>query len=127
MAVPWYEWKNIRSRMVIFGKAIQGVSPYQVMIEPDSTKCPSGYCNFSKREIAVNPALFPDLLSKDQYQLTKAILVHEAGHRRFTTPKRLSPIVQQIGNILEDERIEREMCMEFAGVRWLKKTIRRAL
>ncbi len=123
MAVPWYEWRNIRSRMVIFGKAVQGVSPYRVLIESDFDKCPTGYCNFSKREIAVNPSLFPDLLSKDQYQLTKALLVHEAGHRRFTTPKRLSPIVQQIGNILEDERIEREMCMEFAGVRWLIKRL----
>jgi len=123
MAVPWYEWRNIRNRLIIFGKAVQGISPYRVRIEPDRSKCPSGYCHFSKREIAVNPSLFPALLPKDQYQLTKAILVHEAGHRRFTTPNKLSPLVHQVANILEDERIERQMSDEFAGVRWLVKKL----
>jgi len=119
MAIPWYEWRNIRNRLVVFGRALQGVSPYRVLIEPDYARCPSGYCNFSKREIAANPSLFFSELPKDQYHLTKAILVHEAGHRRFTTPHKVSPLVHLVSNILEDERIERQMCMEFAGVRWL--------
>ncbi len=127
MAVPWYEWRNIRNRLVVFGRAVQGMSPYRVIIEPDRKKCPSGYCHFSKREIAANPNIFPLLLSKDQYQLTKAILVHEAGHRRFTTPNKLSPLVHQVANILEDERIERQMCEEFAGVRWLVKRLSQQL
>jgi len=90
MVLPWYEWNNIRKRLIVFGKALQGVSPYRVLIEPDSKKCPTGYCNFTRREIAVNPNIF-SLPSKEQYQLSKAILVHEAGHRRFTTAKNLSP------------------------------------
>jgi len=118
MSVPWYEWRNIRNRLIIFGKAIQGVSPYRVIIEPERSKCPSGYCSFNRREIAVNPDIF-SLPSRDQYQLTKAILVHEAGHRRFTSPHKLSPVIHQVANILEDERIERQMCYEFSGVRWL--------
>jgi len=118
MSVPWYEWRNIRNRLIIFGKAIQGVSPYRVTIEPERSKCPSGYCNFNRREIAVNPDIF-SLPPRDQYQITKAILVHEAGHRRFTSPHKLPPVVHQVANILEDERIERHMCHEFAGVRWL--------
>jgi len=126
MSVPWYEWRNIRNRLVIFGKAIQGVSPYRVNIEPDRSKCPSGYCDFSRREIAVNPDIFA-LAPKDQYQLSKAILVHEAGHRRFTTPHKLSPVIQQVANILEDERIERQMYYEFAGVRWLIQKLSRVL
>jgi len=127
MAIPWYEWRNIRNRLIVFGKAVQGVSPYRVVIEPDRVKCSSGYCNFSKREIAANPSLFYGELPKEQYQLTKAILVHEAGHRRFTTSNKLSPVVHHIANILEDERIERAMCEEFAGVRWLVKKLSRAL
>jgi hypothetical protein len=127
MAIPWYEWRNIRNRLIVFGKAVQGISPYRVMIEPDRGKCPSGYCNFSKRLIAANPSLFYGELPKDQYQLTKAILVHEAGHRRFTTPDKLSPLVHQVANILEDERIERQMCEEFAGVRWLVKKLSQTL
>jgi hypothetical protein len=127
MAVPWYEWRNIRNRLIVFGRAVQGISPYRVLIEPERAKCPSGYCNFSKREIAANPSLFYGELPKDQYQLTKAILVHEAGHRRFTTPNKTSPLVHQVANILEDERIERQMCMEFAGVRWLVRKLSQAL
>ncbi|MDP3012014.1 MAG: hypothetical protein Q8N27_04785 [Candidatus Hydromicrobium sp.] len=122
MAVPWYEWKNIRKRLVVFGKALQGISPYKVLIESDNKKCPTGYCNFTRREIAVNPNIF-DLAPRDQYQLTKAILVHEAGHRRFTTSKKLLPLTHQVANILEDERIERQMCEEFVGVRWLVKKL----
>lgn len=126
MSVPWYEWRNIRNRLVIFGKAIQGVSPYRINIEPDQSKCPSGYCSFSRREIAVNPDIFA-LAPKDQYQLTKAILIHEAGHRRFTTPHKLSPVIHQVANILEDERIERQMYYEFAGVRWLIQKLSQVL
>ncbi len=118
MAVQWYEWQNIRKRLIVFGKALQGVSPYRVIIEPDSAKCPTGYCNFTRREIAVNPNIF-SLSARDQYQLTKAVLVHEAGHRRFTTSKKLKSLTHQVANILEDEKIERQMCEEFAGVRWL--------
>jgi hypothetical protein len=127
MAVLWYEWRNIRNRLIVFGRAVQGVSPYRVLIEPDPGRCPSGYCNFSRREIAANPNIFYSLLPKDQYYLTKAILVHEAGHRRFTTPNKLSPLIHQVANILEDERIERQMCEEFAGVRWLVRRLSHAL
>jgi len=91
MTVPWYEWRNIRNKLIVFSRAVQGVSPYRVLIEPDRSKCPSGYCNFTRREIAANPTVFP-LSPEDQYQLTKAVLVHEAGHRRFTTPNSLPPL-----------------------------------
>lgn len=97
-----------------------------MLIEPDPTKCPTGYCNFARREIAANPNLF-SVNPRNQYQLTKAVLVHEAGHRRFTSPSKLSPLVHQVANILEDERIERQMCQEFAGVRWLVKKLSQAL
>ncbi len=127
MAIPWYEWRNIRNRLIVFGRALQGISPYRVLIESDYTRCPSGYCNFSKREIAANPSIFYGELPKDQYHLTKAILIHEAGHRRFTTPHKVSPLVHLVANILEDERIERQMCVEFAGVRWLIHRLSRQL
>jgi len=64
----------------------------------------------------VNPNIF-SLPPRDHFQLTKAILVHEAGHRRFTASKKISPLTHQVANILEDERIERQMCEEFVGVR----------
>jgi len=30
------EWKNIRKRLIVFGKALQGVSPYRVLIEANT-------------------------------------------------------------------------------------------
>ena len=117
--LPWYEWQNIRNRLLVFGRALQGAAPYRVRIEADFAKCPTGYCNFTQRTIAVNPTVFPDLRPRAAFQLTKALLVHEAGHRRFTTPRKLPPVVHTVTNILEDERIERLMADEFAGVRHL--------
>lgn len=122
MAIQWYEWKNIRNRLIVFGRAIQGISPYRVLIEPDGKKCPAGHCNFTRREIAVNPGIF-SALPKDQYQLTKALLIHEAGHRRFTTPNRLPSVVHTVSNILEDERVERLMADEFAGLRTMLREL----
>lgn len=122
MAVPWYEWRHIRNRLLSYGRAVQGVSPYRTVLEPDRRKCPSGYTNFTKRLIMVNPTMF-EAPEEEQYQLTKAVLCHEAGHRRFTTPSRLPPHVHFVSNILEDERIERLMEEEFAGVRRLLKEL----
>jgi hypothetical protein len=114
----WYENKNVRNRLIIFGRAVQGVAPYEVIIEPDFSKCRSGCCSFETRRIIVNPTLFATS-PKDQYHLTKALLVHEAGHRRHTTPALLLAVASDVANILEDERVERLMCGEFVGLRWL--------
>ena len=84
MTVPWYEWRNIRNRLLGYGRAVQGVSPYRTVLEPDKTRCPSGYTNFARRLIMVNPTMF-EASPEEQYQLTKAVLCHEAGHRRFTS------------------------------------------
>ena len=117
----------MRESLVTFGRAIQGVSPYTVVIEPDETKCPTGYCNFTKRRIAANPKLFPDRTPREQYSLTRALLVHEAGHRRFTTPGNTSGVVHLVSNLLEDERIERLMSDAFAGLRHLVMLLSQAM
>jgi hypothetical protein len=49
MALPWYEWRPIRNRLLSYARAVQGISPYWVTLEPDKTKCRSGYTNFSQR------------------------------------------------------------------------------
>ena len=45
--------------------------------------------------------------------------MHEAGHRRFTTPGTGKGLLHLVTNILEDERIERLMSESFAGLRHL--------
>jgi hypothetical protein len=122
MAIPWYEWRHIRNRLLSYGKAVQGVSPYRTVLEPEKSKCSSGYTNFSRRLIMVNPTMF-ETSPAEQYRLTKAVLCHEAGHRRFTTPSSLPSHVHLVSNILEDERIERLMEEEFAGVGPLLKRL----
>lgn len=122
MNVPWYEREEIRDSLILFGRAIQGIAPYQVVIEPDPLKCHSGCCSFDEKKISVNPTIFK-VPETEQYQLTKALLVHEAGHRRYTTPSVLPAIVREIANILEDERVESRMWTEFVGVRWLLRML----
>lgn len=118
MSVLWYERLEIRNQLLVFGRAIQGRSPYDVVIEPDSAKCRSGYCSFDSERIVINPTYF-SASEKEQYLLTKALLVHEAAHRRFTNFEKQPETILAVVNILEDERVERLMCEEFIGVRWL--------
>jgi hypothetical protein len=122
MAIPWYEWRPIRNRLLGYARAVQGISPYRVTLEPDKSKCRSGYTNFSQRLITVNPTMF-EVPPEEQYVLTKAVLCHEAGHRRFTTPSVLPAHVHFVSNLLEDQRIEFLMEEEFAGVRPLLKCL----
>lgn len=118
MDVAWYEREEVKDKLIVFGRAIQGPAPYDVVIEPDRARCHSGWRSFDSRRIVVNPTLFP-VSAQEQYLLTKALLVHEAGHRRCSNPTLLPSPVREIANILDDERIERRMWQEFVGVRWL--------
>lgn len=118
MDAAWYEREEVKDKLLVFGRAIQGAYPYGVVLEPDSAKCRGGFCSFDRRAIAVNPTVFP-VPAKEQYLLTKALLVHEAGHKRHSQPMSLPSPVREIANILDDERVERLMCREFVGIRWL--------
>jgi hypothetical protein len=117
MDALWYERKDYRDRLVTFGRAIQGVSPYEIVIEPNPQKCRSAQCNFTVEKITVNPTFFPGT-PEAQYIITKALLVHEAAHRRFSTPVSTPTLVREVANILEDERVDRLMCHKFAGACW---------
>ena len=114
----WYERQDVKDQLLIFGRGIQGINPFDVILEPNPEKCYSGCCSFTDRKITVNPTLF-STPAREQYLLTKGLLVHEAGHRRHTTPFYLPPITWEIANILEDERVENRMHEEFIGVQWL--------
>lgn len=117
MDAAWYERQEVKDKLIVFGCAIQGVAPYEVIIEPDPAKCRDGCCGFESRRITVNPTAF-SVPAQEQYLLTKALLVHEAGHRRHSSPASLPSPVREIANILDDERVERRMCHEFVGVKW---------
>ena len=40
--MEWYDWRNVCESLVTFGRAIQGVSPYTVVIEPDERSARQG-------------------------------------------------------------------------------------
>jgi len=46
MDVPWYQQEVALDQLLLFGRAIQGIAPYDIVIEPDYAICPGGYCNF---------------------------------------------------------------------------------
>jgi hypothetical protein len=115
MAIKWWQWRNIQEKLRLFGRAVQGVEPYRIEFEdwPHLT----GQTDFEERLVLVNPEMIPGLKPRDAYEMTKAVLCHEAGHRRFTTPSKLPVAVHVVSNILEDQRIESLMMEEFAGTR----------
>jgi hypothetical protein len=125
MAMKWWQWRNIQEKLRLYGRAVQGVDPYRIEFadEPGLT----GITDFEERLVRVNPELVPGLRPRQAYDITKAVLCHEAGHRRFTTPTRLPPVVHMVSNILEDQRIESLIMEEFAGTRPLIHALTRAL
>jgi hypothetical protein len=125
MAIKWWQWRNIQEKLRLYGRAVQGVDPYRIEFadEPGLT----GITDFEQRLVRVNPELVPGLRPRQAYDITKAVLCHEAGHRRFTTPTRLSPVVHMVSNILEDQRIESLIMEEFAGTRALIWELTKAL
>lgn len=125
MALKWWQWRNIQERLRLFGRALQGPSPYRIELAADPGL--TGLTDFDRRLIRVNPEMVPGLKPRQGYDMTKAVLCHEAGHRRFTAPARLPPVVHMVSNILEDQRIESLMMEEFAGTRRLIRALTEAL
>ena len=125
MAMKWWQWRNIQGRLKLFGRAVQGVEPYRIEFAdwPHLT----GQTDFEERLVLVNPEMIPDLRPREAYEITKAVLCHEAGHRRFTTPSKLPVAVHVVSNILDDQRIESLMMEEFAGTRTLIWNLTKAM
>jgi len=121
MSLRWWQWRNIQEKLRLYGRALQGPMPYRVEFadEPNLT----GLTDFSRRLVRVNPEMIPGLRARQAYDITKAVLCHEAGHRRFTTPAELPRVVHMVSNILEDQRIESLMMEEFAGTRLLIRSL----
>lgn len=121
MALRWWQWRNIQEKLRLYGRVLQGTMPYRIEFadEPNLT----GLTDFSRQLVRVNPEMIPGLRARQAYDITKAVLCHEAGHRRFTTPTTLPPVVHMVSNILEDQRIESLMMEEFAGTRTLIRAL----
>ena len=117
MSVGWYQWPSVERQLVVFAKSFLGPHAFTVRLEDDRWICPTGSCDFNQHAIVVNPTAC-DGAPQAQYLVTRGLLAHEVGHARYTTPRDgTAPVVQQLTNILEDERVERIMGGQFWSVR----------
>lgn len=125
MGLKWWQWRNIQERLRLFGRALQGPEAYRIEFADDPGL--TGVTDFGRKLVRVNPEMIPGLKPRQGYDMTKAVLCHEAGHRRFTEPTELSPVVHMVSNILEDQRIESLMMEEFVGTRSLIRMLTEAM
>jgi hypothetical protein len=69
--------------------------------------------------IQVNPEMFASKAVTVQFRATQGLLAHEVGHAHYTRGWKFTEKQQTLmwlSNALEDERIERAMCIRFPGV-----------
>lgn len=117
MSINWYQWPSVEKKLIVFGKSFLGPHAFGIRLEDRDLACSTAYCDFNVPELVVNPCAFGST-PQEQYMAARGLLIHEVGHARYTTPHEgLSPVVHQVSNILEDERIERIMAEQFYSVR----------
>ena len=126
MTVQWWQWPSVERQLVTFAKSFLGPHAFAVALTVDPSVCRVGVCDFERREIAVNPTAIAGP-PRQQYLITRGLLVHEVGHARYTAPRAdAAPVVHQVANCLEDERIERIMGGQFWSVRGALTAVCRA-
>ena len=110
----WWIWSKTYQRLSKWALALLRGRRYTIRLLPEGT----GYHAPVERIIQVNPQLFPDLPVEVQFRLTQGLLAHEVGHAWFTGswPDQSENALQELTNMLEDERIERCICTLYPGI-----------
>jgi hypothetical protein len=110
----WWIWGVTNQRLSKWALALLHGRHYTIRLQPEGTGChsPRG------KIIQVNPQLFPDQPVDVQFRLTQGLLAHECGHAWFTSgwSDQSENALQELANMLEDERIERSICALYPGV-----------
>ena len=125
--MEWYDWRNVRETLVTFGRAIQGVSPYPVVIEPDRRRLRHGALQLHAATHRCEPDGLPGSDAQGAVRPDqgapgargRAPALHHAGRREGRAAL--------VANCLEDERVERLMSDGFAGLRPLVSELSRAM
>ena len=105
----WEILRKNKAKLNGIGRALQGPGSFQVDIDNNQTSTP-GLTNWTKKRVVVNPSWFHRHDHNEQWELTKDVLIHEAGHRRFTGEIDAGGgVIHNVWNVLEDGRIERQM------------------
>lgn len=118
--MKWYDWHTVTERLQGRSYALTRGRPYLVILDPATQ---TGTCDFTNKQILINPYLFSDVLEKmglsgqkldeANFLVSRAITGHEALHVLYSDPNVVieaaqeSPALKMILNLLEDARIER--------------------
>ena len=110
----WWIWNVTNQRLSKWALALLHGRRYTIRLQVEGT----GYHAPVAKIIQVNPQLFPDKSVEVQFRLTQGLLAHECGHAWFTGswPDQAEDCLQELTNILEDERIENGICTLYPGV-----------
>jgi len=111
----WWIWAVTNQRLSKWALALLHGRRYTIRLVPEGT----GYHAPLEKIIQANPQLFPDQPVEVQFRLTQGLLAHECGHAWFTGcwPDQSENALQELTNILEDQRIERSICILYPGVK----------
>jgi len=111
----WWIWRDVQQRLSKWAMALLQGRRVTIRLEPEGT----GYYAPIAKVIQANPQLFPDQPVEAQFRVTQGLLAHECGHAWFTGswPDQDENVLQELTNILEDERIERSICVLYPGVK----------
>lgn len=110
----WFIWRDVQQRLVKWTMALLQGRRYTIRLEPDGT----GYHAPVEKVIQANPQLFPNQPVEVQFRITQGLLAHECGHAWFTGswPEQSENTLQELTNMLEDQRIEQAIGVLYPGV-----------
>ncbi len=105
----WGILRKNKAKLNGIGRALQGKGSFPIEIDTEQTHTP-GLTDWTNKQVRVNPEWFAMHDPEQQWELSKDVLIHEAAHRRFTGPLKISGgTIHNLWNLLEDGRIEGQM------------------
>jgi hypothetical protein len=112
--LTWWIWRMNCQRLTKWTLALLHGRRYSIRLETEG----AGYHAPLERVIQVNPQLFPEQSVEVQFRVTQGLLAHECGHAWFTGDwsDQSEDILQELVNMLEDERVERGIGTLYPGV-----------
>lgn len=115
----WYDWHTVTERLQGRSYALTRGRSYRVILDPNTS---TGTCDFTNKQILINPNLFSDVfegmgltgtkLDEANFLVSRAITGHEALHVLYSDPVVVlsasgNPDLKMVLNLLEDARIEK--------------------